>query len=77
MSETGKPAMIQGAAIVGRRDLREDREYEVKSYNFFRPDKFAAHRFFWLHLNQRLVADLRRCTLSECGRRIGDGGENY
>ena len=40
-----------------------------------RSDEFAAHRFFWLYLNQRLVADLWWRTLSECGCRKADRGK--
>jgi hypothetical protein len=38
-------------------------------------DEFAAHRFFRLYLNQWLIADLWRRTLSECGCRKADRGK--
>src|SRR5450631_3588700 len=41
-----------------------------------RSDEFAARWLFRLHLNQRLVADLGRSTLSECGCRKADRGKN-
>src|SRR5450755_4723026 len=41
-----------------------------------RSDEFAARWLFRLYLNQRLVADLGRCTLSECRCRKADRGNN-
>ena len=41
-----------------------------------RSNKFASHRFFWLHLNQRPVTHLRRRSLRVCARRKTDCGKN-
>ena len=69
---------------VGLRFRRGCRAPQLRRYAITRPqpgaldrsDEFAARWLFRLYLNQRLVANLGRRSLSECGCRKADRGKN-